>query len=609
MTTTNNNPTPSSDIDVIKYEQALKQYMSSLPQYTDYDFDGSNLSVLMRIFAYNAYNMAHYQGMVGNEAWIDTAILRQSLVSHATDLNYLPRSRTSSVADIDIDVYPNDNPPTILLPKYTKFKTSDNSGTSIYFVTDQDYITSVDDNGNYKFKNVKIYQGDIINEYVTVTGVTIDVNNFTTYDQSFVIKSPNIDINSLEVFVSKSDDNQYPVKFTRVEKLSETSRTSNTYFVRGIYDNQYAIDFGDGVFGRGLENGNYVTIRYRETQGPIIQGNYSFTHVNGIQGYSNVRINRASRVSGGFERESVEELRINAPRYFQTQDRAVTATDYQVIIRRYFPNIQQVHVYGGEEIQQYGKVIIVLKPYGTTGIVSDTTKNQIIQLLKTKNIVPEPIITNPVYFYIGITGVVTYDDNNNLSNITQDQIKTDITNRLIALNDSSVIGDFNTTIYQSLINKSITDCGDYIIGCDVNIDLRKRWVPATNIPETLSFSTNNPLKKSLDGRYQTPDDYTIISNPFQIWYNQQLTSVIIQDDGIGNLNYYSIDNNGNKIKINQVIGKIDYDRGDISLVAEVSQYNNYIEFIIKLRNNTIKIARESFAIIDGRDINITLERK
>lgn len=596
-------PVPSN-IDVVKYKQSLIQWLKTYPQFTDYDFEGSNFNVLIGLLAYNAYNLAHYDNMVGSEAWIDTAELRQSQVSHATDLNYLPRSRVSAQSVIEVEVYPTDNPTTIILPKYFKFKSSDNNGNTVYFVTNQDYITTRDTDGRYIFKNVDIFQGEIVEEFFEVSGVTIE-NGVSFYDRPFVISSSDIDIKSLEVFVQQSSSDSSPVEYDYSKTLDQTSSVSTTYFLRGIYDDQYAIEFGDGTFGAAVQNGNIVNARYRVTQGPVVQGNYVITPTTSISGYANITINSATRVQGGFERETVEQLRFVAPKYFQTQDRAITADDYAIIVKQGFPNIQQVYAFGGEEIEQYGKVMIVLKPFGTIGVVSDIIKSQIIELLKTKNIVPEPVIIDPNYYYIGVTTNVFY--NADVLKITEQQLKTNITNNLVNLNNT-VIGNFNISVYQSLINNTINKSDSSIEGSDTTLDLRKRWTPQRNLNETLSFTTNNPFDTSKDGPFQDPNDYTITSSLFSIFFNGVATNVVIQDDGIGNLYYFSVNSSGVKVRIGQSIGTINYQTGSVNLVANILDYSNYIEFIISLQNKSIAAIRQTFMIIAGENIYIDTKR-
>lgn len=600
------NTIPPQDITVDKYKKSLIDRLKSKPQYTDYDFEGSNWSVLINLLAENAYFMAHYDGMVGNEAWVDTAEMRQSQVSHATDLNYLPRSKTSAQSVLEVEVYPDDTPPSIILPKYYRFKTSDPDGNTLYFITDQDYITNRDSSGRYIFSNVVVYQGEIAEEYFLVDGVS-QQGKFTVYDTPFVISNSDIDIKSLEVFVGQNASDPAPVKYTYAKQLSDTTTQSLTYFLRGIYDDQYAIEFGDGTFGLPLSNGNRVLARYRTTLGEVVQGNYVLSKTAPISGYSNIVVNSATRVQGGFDRESVEELKVNSPRYFQTQDRAITDTDYEIIIKQAFPQIQQVSVFGGEEIQQYGKVMIVLKPYGTTGIVSNSVKSQIIALLKTKNIVPEPIILDPSYYYIGITGNVFYKGD--IVQVTENQLRSNIISNLVKLNDDpNAIGNFDVSVYQSLINDTIEDSDKSIQGSDVVMDLRKRWNPALNINETLSFTSHNAFQQSLDGAYVTPDDYTVTTNPFVIFYNGVQTNVIIQDDGIGNLYYFSVNTDGRKIRIGQSIGTIDYANGGVKLTANILGYGNYIEFIFKLANKSIDVIQDNFVIIAGPNIYLNLKR-
>lgn len=594
---------PSSDIDVKKYKDSLIEWMRTYPQFSDYDYEGSNLSVLIGLLAYNAYNMAHYDQMVGNEAWVDTAELRQSQVSHATDLNYLPRSRTSAQAVLEVEVFPNDNPQTIILPKYYRFKSTDNNSNTIYFVTDQDYI-AVRENNRYVFRDVTIYQGEIVDEVFDMDGITSN-NGIIYYQQPLVISSPNIDIKSLEVFVGSNALDPNPLRYTYAKTLAETTSQSLTFFLRGIYDNQYAIEFGDGTFGAPLANGNRVHVRYRDSAGPVVQGNYKISKTSDISGYSNVIINSTTRVQGGFERESVEELRQNSPRHFQVQDRAVTSVDYEIIVKEAFPNIQSVHAFGGEEVEQYGKVMVVLKPFGTSGLVSDIIKRQIVELLKTKNIVPEPIILDPSYFYIGISGSVYY--NGDIAKQTEQQLKANIITNLTDLNNT-MIGDFNVRVYQSAINDVIKDSDISITGNDVTFDLRRRWTPALNIPETLEFNAHNSLWKPRDGEYRTTEVFAISSTPFVVFLNGEFVNVVIQDDGIGNLFLFRINADAAKTKIGQAIGTIDYNTGYVKLVTTVSSYTNNITFTIILESDIIDVVQDSFCIIDGSDINLSLVR-
>lgn len=598
------NNLPSSSIDVVKYKKSLIDFLRTYPQFTDYDFEGTNWDNLISILGYNAYNMAHYDSMVGNESTPDTAILRQSQVSHATSLNYLPRSRTSAQVTLRAEVYPTDQPASIVLPRYYRFKTTDPNGQTIYFTTNQDYVAVRDANNRYIFDNITAYQGDVVEEYFLVSGVTQN-NGITFYDEPFVIASQNIDIDSLEVFVGINPSDPNPTAYRYAETLAETTNTSATYFLRGIYDNQYAIEFGDGIFGAPIANGNRVIARFRNTQGAIIQGQYVLSKTTDIGGYSNITITALTRVQGGFERESVDQLRTNSARHFQVQDRAVTDTDYESIISRAFPNIQQVSAFGGELIQQYGKVIIVLKPFGTTGVVSNSIKTQIVNLLKTKNIVPEPVIVDPSYYYIGITANVSYSGD--IVKVTENQLRANIVTKLVDLNNGA-IGDFDVTIFQSLLNDAIKSADSSITGSDVNMTLIRRWNPAVNLNETLTFNSNNPFKVSQDGAYVTPDDYAITTNNFNVFYNGNITNVIIQDDGIGNLYLFAVESSGAKTRIGTSIGTVDYENGAIKVTVNVLEYGNSIDFYCTLRNRSIDIVRDSFAIITGTDITVNLKR-
>lgn len=599
-----NYPIPSASLSYDEYKKSLIAFLKTKPQYTDYDFEGSNWSVVIDILAFNTYNNAHSLNMVGSEAWTDSAQMRESLVSHATDLNYLPRSRISAYATITVEIFPTGTPSSITLPKFYKFKSSDSVSNTIYFVTNRDYVTTRDEDGRYLFENVEVFEGSIATEFFLASGITTNTNGFVIYDEQFIIQAESIDITSLEVYVRSSQNDPVRIKYERADTLQGLNNESLVFFLRGVNSNQYALEFGDGVFGSALSNGNVIEAVFRNSRGVTVQGNYVLSKTGPIDGFNDIQVLFTTRVQGGFERETTDEIRFNAPRHFQTQNRAVTPFDYETLIKENFPQVQQVSVFGGEEIYQYGKVMIVLKPYGTQGIASDSLKNQIINFLKSKNIVPEPVIIDPQYFYLGINGDATY--RGDMTKLDTSQIRSNIYSKLLNLNNT-LLGDFNVDVYQSFLTETIVDSDPSIRGSSVDLSLYKLWLPLRNTNDTFTATLNNPIKKSRDGEYRNANDYSITTNSFLIFQSDQQREVVIQDDGLGNLHYYTL-NQSIKSRFGSKIGTVDYDTGEVKLTANILDYNERITFHFLLEQETINVIRDNFVIVDGPYIDIKVNK-
>jgi len=588
---------PVSQLDFDFYKNSLKNYLKSQDRFKDYDFEGSNINVLLDLLTYNTFNNAHYLNMVGSEMFLDSAQLRESIVSHAKELNYTPRSRVSARAQVDIEITPADIPDAIVIPKYYAVKSTSSNAGNIKFVTNQAITITRNPQGRYVANNVTVYEGEVVTEKFTVVPTTSH-DTYVTYNQRFNLQSPNVDISSIEVLV-QADINSTPVEYERATSLIGLEPTSLIYFVRGYKDNYYEIEFGDGILGAALENGNIVTVIYRDTIGADGNGSYTFSKTTAIDGYNDISITTLSRASGGAEREANDEIKYNAVRHFEAQDRAVTESDYEILVKANFPEIQKVSVYGGERVFQYGKIFVVLKPYDINGFISDNTKKRIVDFLKTKNIVPEPIIVDPEYYYLNVVSKVYYN-----SNITMDQvpaIRTAASQALINLNNTA-LADFNTTVYQSTIVDTIKNAHDAIVGVSVKNNLIKRWSP--QVGETsLTFTLDNRLYDCSE-----QDEYAISSSPFRTIYQDAIVTAIVRDDGKGNLVLFVADvNSGQMTKVPQVLGTVNYETGAVSLELSVTDYQgDYIEFVCLLEEQDIKIELNKYLVLDGADIDLTL---
>ena len=364
----------TSELDFDNYKSNLKSYLKGQSQFSDYDFDGSNINVLLDVLAYNTYLNGFYLNMVGSEMFLDTAQLRESIVSHAKELNYIPRSRTSAVAHVNFSIYPpagaqlNYNP--ITIPKYYPV-TSLVDNQTVTFTTASEilaypagFVNGVFTSSSYyEALDVPLYEGKVVSEYFNV------LPNVNT---RYILSSENVDTNSIEVLVRTSTA-PYISLWTRASSIFGLSGTSNVFFIQGYGSNQYELIFGDGTSGTALENNWIVGVTYRDTAGDLGNGAFIFKKTTNIQSiYTNISITTVTAAADGSERESNNSISFNAPRFFTTQDRGVTSIDFENLAKAKFPQLQSVYAYGGEQLDppQYGRIAISVKPSGTAGTIS-----------------------------------------------------------------------------------------------------------------------------------------------------------------------------------------------------------------------------------------------
>lgn len=590
---------PSTELDFQKYKESLKNFLKGQEKFKDYDFEGSNISVLLDLLTYNTFNNAHYLNMVGSEMFLDSAQLRQTIVSQAKELNYTPHSKVSSRCLVTVEIEPTSSPESILIPKNYVFKTSNNLST-LTFLNDQPIVIRRNLDGRYISDQFLIYEGTLVDEYFEVEPPIIEDDGTVRYRQRFNLQSENIDINSLEVLVYDSEQRDSYTAFERAFNLYGLDGDTPVFFVRGYKDNYYEIEFGDGVLGRALQSGNVIFVRYRNTGGAEGDGNFVFSKTTNIDGFAQIFVTTVSRATGGASRESNESIKYNAVRHFQAQERAVNEDDFEVLIKTQFPQISQVSVYGGERVQQYGKVFIVLKTDNTSVVVDNATKNQIVQYIKTKTLVPEPIVVDPDYYILGVTGNVYYDVN--YSSVQRDAVIAHVVSALTALN-TEVLDAFNKDVYQSTIVDTITDAHSSITGCDVSLSLIKQVIPEFGVSRQYTYTCDNAIKKSLQGPYTNFNEYGVISSIFKIIRNDQIIDVLIQDDGNGLLHLYEV-SSGVKLKIPVNVGTVNYDTGEIKFTVDIYSVSPALTFTHIVTTDSINIELNKFISIDSTYINI-----
>ena len=351
-------------LDFNSIKTNLKTYLKNNTAFKDVDFEGSNISVLIDLLSYNTYLNSFYTNMVASEMFLDTAALRDSVVSHAKALNYTPRSFVSASANVTISISPTSSTNSVVIPKGTSFTSRVGSNT-FTFTTNENLVLS-NPNNNVFTSNLTIYEGSYLTDSF--------VMNYSNSSQRFVISNPTVDTSSISVTVIE-DNGDNNINYSKATSLIGMTSVSNNYFIEAAENQQYEIKFGDNVFGRKPKDGSVIVAEYRTSSGELPNGASTFSNDGNIDGHSNVSVSTVSNASGGALNEPIESIRYNAPRAFQTQNRAVTASDYETILKSNFSDIQSISAYGGESLvpPQFGKVFISLNgPKSTLNLVCES---------------------------------------------------------------------------------------------------------------------------------------------------------------------------------------------------------------------------------------------
>ena len=543
----------TSELDLQNYKSSLKTFLSQQEQFKDYDFEGSNMAVLLDLLAYNTYMNGVYLNLVGSEMFLDTAQLRESIVSHAKELNYTPRSRTSAVAYVDLTIVPTDTPDSITIPKYYEINGRTEDNTTYFFTTDEAIVIRAN-SGIYKAANVAVYEGNIIKE--------VFVANATA---RYMLQSANVDIQSLNVTVKESNTATVETKWNKQTFLFGLDNADEVYFVQGAEDHLFEVVFGNGDIGKALIDGNLVTITYRETNGLDANGVERFSAPNAIQGYTNIAVSTTTAASQGAEHETDEEIKFNAPRYFPTQNRAVTVEDYVALTKQAFPSLEIVTAYGGEETEpkQYGKVIVAAKPIG--GIKLPTPlKAQMYNYLKERSAISiDPVIVDPEYFFAEVVTEVLY--NINLTTRSARDIQALVEDTILQWGDNN-LAKFGSDLRYSKLVKAIDDSETAIISNNTELRIIKHLAVDTGVPFRISFSFENELKLEVSTARKIYEDAasTIESSLFTYNLNDVDYLAKIKDDTQGNLMIVSTVNGVVQL-LKDKVGTVNYTTGEISI--------------------------------------------
>ena len=553
----------SLDFDTLKTN--LKTYLKSQSVFVDYDFEGSNMNVLLDILSYNSYLNSFYLNMIGSESFLDTAQLRESVISRAKELNYVPVSYRSpkAVVDVSFQVLNNSIIDRFEIPKGTQFSGTNANGNFSYVTDKPNILKSA---GNiFSLHGLEIYEGQYINE-------TFIVDN-SIERQQFILSNYNVDTESINVTVSE-DGNITGTDYIQTQFLYGLDSNSAVYFIQAV-NNNYEIVFGDGVFGRRPVNNATILVTYRITSGTDGANVSDFNIDRDLGGYNGGRVIPSITVnlpgSAGANSEPIESIRFRAPRHFQTQERAITKNDYKTLILDEFPEIKTLHVYGGEQSDisgiNFGKVYI--SPVTKAGSsLSDSRKDDIISFISNKMTVGlTPVIINPDYLYIRNDITIVYDPN-----------KTNYTPNDIQILASQAISNFNDTYLKDFdIAFRFSQFVDLLQNLDLSV-VSNSVVPSIfkYISPTLFIDTASQVNyhqeilagtifssKFLlaDGNTYTFTDY----NPFKNTFIQAPNGSNFYVQNASNILYLKLDSIS---KVSYIpAGTIDYNNGIISITS------------------------------------------
>jgi len=494
------------DFDTIKNN--LKAFLNQQSEFTDYDFEGSGLNILLDILAYNTHYNAYYLNMVANESFLDTAILRDSVISHAKTLGYTPHSTRASVATINFTANSaTSTSGTLTLPAGFGFLSNQIDSKPYNFVVLED-TTVTKANSTYYFENLEIYEGQL-------TTYRFTHNSASNPKQVFTLPDANIDTTTIKVQVAPSSGNTQLTVYNLVSDILDVGVSSEVYYLQENKSGKYQIYFGNNAVGKSLPDGAIVNVTYLRTNGTAANKANNYVATSGIsdslaESITSFVIDPVSPAAGGAVRESVDDIKFGAAAQFTTQNRLVTVKDYESYLKKNYPSIDSLSVWGGEEETPptYGKVYISLKPKENY-FISETEKQRIIdEIISPKAIVAVSAeIRNPEYLYLLVENYVEYDKKK--TSLTPEAIKTSIRNAVLVYRNTN-LNKFDSTFVLSKLQDSIDGVDlNAITGSETVLRLQKRFEPTLGASTTYTINFNALLHRGTTTNKLTSSEFRI----------------------------------------------------------------------------------------------------
>ena len=591
--------TQGSNLDFEQIKVSLKEYMRSQSDFTDYDFEGSALATLIDTLAYNTYYTAFNTNMVVNELFIDSATLRDNVVAIAKQLGYRPKSATAPTAYVSFTInYTNaTTDKELVLQPGTGFVASYDNNIYSYIVNDA--VTGQVVNNVATFENVEIKEGTRLVNTFTI--------NSAIKSQRFILDNQDIDTNTIRVQVYPGGGS-FSEEYKLADNILGVDGTSKVFFLDEIEDQRYEILMGDGVLGKKVENNSRIEVSYLTTSGPESNGVKTFVFTGVVQNPNGVSPNAFTTTitsttpsSGGEEVESTSKIKYTAPKAYGTQDRAVTAQDYEAIVRKVYPATSDIIIFGGEDQDppEYGKVFIVLKPNDASYLTS-LTKSQIIADLKKYVIASvEPEIVDPSILYVEITSKIFY--NTGLTDQTEGQIRDKAINSVQSYIDVSDTEKFNGKFRYSKFIGVIDDADISINSNLTSVIMRKDFYPQLNSTFYYEVCFQNAFDEDCDDPVLSSTGFRVTEYPnFDVYVEDRDKKIVL----------YRLDSvTGEKVVLDRDIGDIDYVKGELKMYALTiirgSFFDNRISLRVKPLSNDIKAMREVYLDVDVPNSSFT----
>ena len=493
-------PINLTEVDFEEIKDNLIAYLKSTKQFTDYDFAGSNLQVILNLISYQSQLNAYSTNMIANESFLTTSSIRKNVVANARSLGYTPVSAKSSLSYVDFQFvlpesnYPSGFPLFVQVEPGMSFTTSDGERSYSFNILDTQ-VAAVNNLGIVKFENISVYEGTYLSSEFT--------KDESEFNQKFIIENESVDISSLRVEVQEDPSVELLQFYRRADNLVELTEESRIYWVEEVDKTYYELTFGDGLFGKKLEDGGKVFCNYLVTSGDLangIQNTENYRFVGNVFDSSGVRVTVLPEVlnvtpsEGGDVIESIASIKFRAPREYSAQNRCVVAEDYEALVRRAFPSVEDMYVYGGEtlDIPEYGRVYIVIKPK-TGESLSNTAKNYIKRSLDPYRVGSLDIIfKDPDILYVELESQVYYDEKQTLKDASA--IIATVRNALMKHVESAAIPKFGGAVKYSKIVGVIDDADPSITRNSTKILMRKDFSVVLNQPATYEICFNQVIR-------------------------------------------------------------------------------------------------------------------
>ena len=492
------------DFDTIKTN--LKLFLKQQTEFQDYDFEGSGLNVLVNLLAYNTHYNAYYLNMVANESFLDTALLRDSVVSHAKTLGYIPHSKTASTAVINLTIDSgNSTLNTLTIPKGYVFN-SDLMDKRIFNFIVMDENTVTKSNTSYHFENLNIKEGEL-------TTYTYTYDEASNPKSVFLLPDADIDTSTITVIVKPSASNTTSTVYNKVTDILDVTGASEVFYLQESKGGKYQIYFGDGTVGKKLDDGSVVALTYLLTNGNLANKATGFAQTSAIGGYSTSTIEVLSVAAGGSDRETVEEIKTSSPLQFTTQNRLVTIKDYESYIKKNYPSIDSLSVWGGEDEVPavYGKVLISLKPKANYYITEIEKIRILNEIIKPKSIVSVSAeIRDPEFLFILLNNTVKYDSKR--TTLSETILKSSIRNAIISYRDTN-LNKFGSIFALSKLQDSIDSISlNGIIGSETVVRLQRRFQPEIGLTSNYKINFGVPLRRGTVTNKMTSTEFVTVDN-------------------------------------------------------------------------------------------------